>query len=255
MADAAAPDERSPDTTHEDAARQTFAWLASHALASAIHAVSAPLELLCAERPGEALSPRQRELIEIANGGVTRLTQLSDELRLLTHVAEQTTQVSLERVPLTRLLREAIARAQAPLVPDPPRAITSHAPPGLAFCDPTLARRALAAVIENALRFSPPPMPVTVEARKQRNRAIIRVHDSGPGVAPADAERIFEPLYVGSPPLMPVGVGLGIGLGLAVARACAEAQGGCLRLEPGDGTGATFTLELQFAGASTRPSG
>ncbi len=241
---------------HEADARQTFSWLIAHALGGVTHSIVNPLSQLETEEPGESLSLRQRALLTLASGGATRLMQLNDDILLLTHAAAQTVEVSLESVPLTTLLREAIEQAQTPDAPDPPRDIRSHATPALplALCDPALARRALAALIENALRFSPHDTPVTVEARKLRDRAVIRVHDDGPGVAPEAAPRLFAALTVGARPRNHVGVGLGIGLGLAVARICAEAQGGGVRLEPPAGAGTTFILELPFAPIAATPS-
>jgi signal transduction histidine kinase len=233
----------------EVAARETFAWIASHALRNVTHSIASSLEMLDAEEQGETLSARQRRLVQLASSSAARLLQVSADLQTLTHAAGQTLQSHCEPITLTTLLRETSAQAQAPLSPRSPRTIDSHVSPGaaLALGDPTLARRALAALIENALRFSPPDTPITVEARKRVGRAHIRVLDAGGGVAPADADRIFEPLVVVARPENQIGVGLGIGLGLAVARACAEAQGGHVWLERAGKVGATFVLDLPLA--------
>lgn len=236
----------------EDAARQTFTWLVSHALGGATHSISNALELLAMADGAETLTPRQRALVENASHATARLMQLSDDIQTLTHRAGASLQTRREPFPLTTLLREAVAQAQTPLAPTTPRAFQSHASPALALGDPTLARRALAALIENALRFSDRETTVVVEARKRHDRAIIRVQDAGVGIAPAEAQRIFEPLHVGARPLHQIGVGLGVGLGLSVARACAEAQGGRVWLEPptaGGAAGAIFVLELPLAPA------
>jgi signal transduction histidine kinase len=69
------------------------------------------------------------------------------------------------------------------------------------------------------------------------------VSDDGPGVPPADRERIFERL-VRLDDARSADAG-GAGLGLAIARGIARAHGGALRcIEPEDGTGATFELVL-----------
>jgi signal transduction histidine kinase len=257
MPDASAPDERSSpapaaSAARETAAREMFAWVASHALRGVTHSIAGSLALLGIQEPGETLSPRQRSLVQSGSAATARLLQLSDDLQTLTHAAGQTLQPRREPLALTTLLREAIAQASATASRQPPREITPRVLPGaaLALGDPALAHRALAALIENALRFSPLQTPVTVEARKRGQHAIIRVHDTGTALISADVERLFAPLTVGAAPRSHFGVGLGLGLGLAVARACAEAQQGRVWLERATDKGATFALELPLATAT-----
>ena len=64
--------------------------------------------------------------------------------------------------------------------------------------------------------------------------------DTGPGVAPADAERIFDRFYRGDRARGPTGSGLG----LALARAVARAHGGEVTCAPAPGTGSVFTVTL-----------
>jgi signal transduction histidine kinase len=66
------------------------------------------------------------------------------------------------------------------------------------------------------------------------------VSDSGPGVAPEDLARVFEPYFTTKEG--------GTGLGLAIARRIAEEHGGRLDLESVPGRGATFTLRLPAGG-------
>lgn len=252
MSDTPAPDGRQ---RHDE--RRVFSWLAAHSLNGVTHTIAGALALLSAEPAGQPLTPDQRMLVGIARDATAQLMQLSDDVQLLTHAAAQTLELHPQRVPLTTLLRESVAQAQAPTPPDPPRDIRTRIPPALppAWCDPALTRRALAALIENALRFSPRDACVHVEARKRGDWAIISVRDAGEGVPQNEAERIFEPLYSGERRRTNVGVGLGIGLGLAVARVSIETQGGHLALEPSAGPGATFVARLPLAPQNTSTSG
>lgn len=245
MTDARAP--------RDDAARKNFSWLVSHTLGGATHSIIGALMLLDDTQPGETLSARQRDLVTMANGSAIRLRQLSEDIELLTHLEAGTVQAQREDVPVTTLLREAIEQAQKPSAPNPPREIPSTVTRGLPLlvCDRTLMRRALAAIIENALRFSASDTPITIAARKQGTRVRFHIQNEGPGVAPENVERIFEPLYVGARPRSHAGVGLGLGLGLAVARACAETHGGHVWLESPDVDGVTFLLEIPFTPPSS----
>jgi signal transduction histidine kinase len=81
---------------------------------------------------------------------------------------------------------------------------------------------------------------VRVEAVDSGERITVHVSDSGPGVEPEIADKIFEPLFTTK--------ARGIGLGLAVSRALAQANGGDLRVErPQPGQGATFVVEMPAA--------
>jgi two-component system sensor histidine kinase KdpD len=73
------------------------------------------------------------------------------------------------------------------------------------------------------------------------DRVIVRVVDRGPGIPPAQLERVFEPFYRAG---TSAGGHRGSGLGLSIARGFAEANGGSLHVESLPGQGATFVFEL-----------
>ena len=100
--------------------------------------------------------------------------------------------------------------------------------------------RAVANLVENALRYSPPDEPVRVQVREAGSEVLVRVVDHGPGIPLGEAERIFEPFQRGSRS----GSTRGAGLGLAIARGFAEANGGRVWVESHEGQGATFVLAL-----------
>jgi two-component system, OmpR family, sensor histidine kinase KdpD len=237
------------DPLSSSTAKQTFSSIASHALRGVTFTILGSLSELELEVEGESLSQRQRLMIGNATDGAARLAQVVKDLEMLLKDADHQLEVRREVSPLGALIDEAIAQAQEPFAPDPPRAITRRLPNRLSACyaDRRLARRALAALIENALRFSPPDAPIRVAASRRGDRVVIRVRDAGGGITLEERERIFEPLYVGADPQGDAGVGLGVGLGLAVARVCAEAQGGAVSLERSNAAGASFLLELPLA--------
>ncbi|QEU88149.1 sensor histidine kinase [Streptomyces viridosporus] len=111
--------------------------------------------------------------------------------------------------------------------------------------DAGLLERAMANVVENAVKYSPPGVPVLVAASAHADRVEVRVVDRGPGVPDEAKGRIFEPFQRhGDAPR-----GAGVGLGLAVARGFAEAMGGTLDAEDTPGGGLTMTLTLRAAAA------
>jgi two-component system sensor histidine kinase KdpD len=111
------------------------------------------------------------------------------------------------------------------------------------LADPGLLERALANLIQNALRYSPQTAPARVTAGVVDGVVDIRVSDRGPGVAEADRPRLFRPFQR----LGDSGQGEGIGLGLAVAKGFVEAMGGEIEVEDTPGGGLTFVVRLRAA--------
>ena len=100
-------------------------------------------------------------------------------------------------------------------------------------------QRVLVNVLENALKYSPADERVLVQIGSTSTEAFARVVDRGPGVAPEERERIFEPFHRGARSAAP-----GAGLGLAIARGFAEANAGRLWVESHGGQGTAFVLAL-----------
>jgi len=82
------------------------------------------------------------------------------------------------------------------------------------------------------------------------DRLIVRVVDRGPGIPPAQLERVFEPFYRAGTAR---GGRRGSGLGLAIARGFVEANGGTLHVESLPGQGATFVFELPLERSAPTP--
>lgn len=112
--------------------------------------------------------------------------------------------------------------------------------------DRGLLERAVANIVENAVKYSPDGQPVVVTASALMGRVELRVVDRGPGVPDEAKDRIFEPFQRhGDAPR-----GAGVGLGLAVARGFTEAIGGTLTAEDTPGGGLTMVLTLPVAGGT-----
>ncbi|MFD4142727.1 MULTISPECIES: ATP-binding protein [unclassified Streptomyces] len=117
--------------------------------------------------------------------------------------------------------------------------------------DPGLLERAVANIVENAVKYSPDGEPVLVSADAIGDRVEVRVVDRGPGVPDEAKERIFAPFQRhGDAPR-----GAGVGLGLAVAKGFTEAMGGTLTAEDTPGGGLTMMLTVRTAPgqAAVRP--
>src|SRR5262245_795301 len=117
--------------------------------------------------------------------------------------------------------------------------------------DPVLIDQVVSNLIENAVRFSPPGGQVTVTVAPWRSAVQVRVADQGPGIAPPDRERVFEPFtQLGVAPPDASG---GSGLGLAISRAIVLAHGGRIWIEGAPGGGTAVVFELAVRGAAPVP--
>lgn len=108
--------------------------------------------------------------------------------------------------------------------------------------------RLLGNLLDNAERYA--DSSITVEVARRDGRALLTITDDGPGIAPADRERVFE-RFTRLDTARSRGTG-GTGLGLAIAREIAQAHGGTLHVEDRP-AGARFTLRLPIA--MTSPDG
>ncbi len=150
---------------------------------------------------------------------------------------------------LDEVLRAALADL-SPVESDFSLSIDRDLP--LVQVDPVQMERAFANVLENARRHNG-GHPVSVRARAVRSmaaegvgdRLVVRIVDRGPGIPPAQLERVFEPFYRAG---TAASGHRGSGLGLAIARGFTEANGGRLHVESLPGQGATFVFELPLAG-------
>ncbi len=110
---------------------------------------------------------------------------------------------------------------------------------------PTAMTRLLGNLIDNALAYGAPPVEVTTMSRG--GEAIVEVADRGPGIAPADVERLKQPFTRASDSRARADGAPGAGLGLAIVDRIARLHGGRLDLLPRDGGGTVARVTLPSA--------
>jgi signal transduction histidine kinase len=115
-------------------------------------------------------------------------------------------------------------------------------PSVMATVDPDRLDQVCSNLIENALRYTPEHGTVTVAVEAGEHVVRLVVSDTGPGIDPADADRVFDRLYVSQryQPVRPEGSGLG----LTIVRELVDAMNGAVRVVSTPGSGSRFIVEI-----------
>ena len=186
-------------------------------------------------------SQTQHEFLQVISQETDRLSHLVDDLLDLSRIEGGSLSVSREDWRLPDLVDAAQASAR-PALGD---RLAVHLPDDLpaVSVDRRRMESVLRNLIENAALYAGEAAEVSISAVQENGGLIVRVQDDGPGIPPADAERVFEPFIR----LEPGGEwrGSGAGLGLAICRGFIEAHGGRIWVEPrAHGTCIAFSLPL-----------
>lgn len=234
-----------------NATKDEFLAAVSHELRTPLTTIKTLTRVLLKKNPTEE---ERREYLEDIASECERQIDLVHNLLDLSRVRVGGVEIRSGRVDVGEALRacEQIERAAAAernqeLVVE----LTSDLPPVCA--DMSALRRALCAVTENAIKYTPDGGRIILRARRDgsgNDRVAIEVEDTGPGIRAEDLPRIFERFYRGRLVAGENAVNLdeqevpGIGLGLHLARVLVEGMGGSVEASSRVGHGSTFTLRL-----------
>ncbi|WP_035849102.1 sensor histidine kinase [Kitasatospora azatica] len=191
----------------------------------------------------------EAELLAGIEAGADRLDHLINNLLDMSRLQTGTVTPLIQPVDLDEVVPYALGGVQLDSVRlDIPESLP------MVPADAGLLERALANLIENAVKYSPTGQKVLVKADALApttggGRVELRVVDRGPGVPEEAKEKIFAPFQrYGDAPR-----GAGVGLGLAVARGFVEAMGGTLTAEDTPGGGLTMVVSLPAVGQPPEP--
>lgn len=222
--------------------RRDFLDDAGHELRTPITIVRGHLELL-GDDPAE-----RAEVVRLCTDELDRMARIVDDLLLLAK-AEQPDFVRPQWTSIPELTSDIDAKVRALA----PRAWTMEAlGEGEAEVDPQRVTQAVLQLAQNAVQHTAEGDLVRIGSALTGGMVSFWVTDTGPGVDPAEAPRIFERFARGA-----AGAGRrgGAGLGLAIVKAIAEAHGGRTVVLSRPGEGATFGIELPVGGAVTSRGG
>jgi len=211
---------------------------AAHELRTPLTALHLQVQTLREAAPG----PERDEAVQRLQAGVERATRLVEQLLALAR-EERGGARQREPVEICSLVRDVVEDLL-------PLADARDVDLGVTRADPVVvdgnrdALRVLVRnVLDNAIRYSPPggQVDVSVELDARAGpRALLVVTDQGPGIAPAERERVFDRFY-----RVPGTAAGGSGIGLALVRSIARHHGGDVRLDDAtSGTGLRVQVDL-----------
>jgi two-component system sensor histidine kinase KdpD len=219
-----------------DVARTAILHAISHDFRSPLTAITTAGSAL---RGGAAVSERERsELIDVIEAEGARLARLVGDLLDLSKIEAG----AVSPQPDWCDLHDAVSSAAAHVGAEDQIEFSLPADLPLVRADAAQLERVFSNLIENAVKFSPPGVPIRVAGGAASGRVTVRITDEGPGIPKHHRTHVFEPFFRGRGE-----AGAGSGLGLAICRGFVEANGGRIILQTAPRGGTSFAVSFPMA--------
>jgi signal transduction histidine kinase len=223
---------------------------ASHELRTPLTSALGTIRLLKRSLTGE-LPERPDALVAIASRNLGAMAALVNDLLDASKLEAGRETLALEVVDVASVVKAGLD-AVAAQARDKSVALRATVPAGLTVpADPLKLERVLVNLLANAVKFMPAGGEVTVSAERDTAAVVLRVRDTGEGIAREHLEAIFEPFFqAGGRVARRI---RGTGLGLAICRQIVRLHGGAIWAESeGPGRGSIFTVSLPAMRAGGR---
>lgn len=209
----------------------------AHDLRTPLTNIGGRLELISRDRADAAAVEGH---VEAAEGYLSQLLGIFDALLRLGEVEAGNRKVAFSDVDLSGLVSD-MAEAYGPIFEDANKALTAHVDPGAIISgDRELLEQLVSNLLENAVEHARDAAQVSVSLRFTADTVTLTIGDDGPGISPANRDRIFERFYRADASRSTPGNGLG----LSLVKAIADLHGAVMSLDD-TAPGAVFTLVFQ----------
>ena len=233
-------DDRTARLMEADQRKDEFLATLAHELRNPLAPIRFALESLKLDTP-PATAARARDVIERQVGQLVRLV---DDLLDVSRITANKIQLRREPHPLARVM-ETAAESIMPLATAAQQTLDVGLPqtPIHVFGDGTRLVQIFVNILNNAVRFTPAGGRIWFTADQQDGEAVVRIRDTGVGIAPSALPRVFDMFQQAEPTLE--GSAGGLGIGLALARRLAEMHEGRIDIRsPGLGQGTEVEIRL-----------
>ena len=221
---------------------ESFAADVAHEIKNPLASLRSAIETLAKVEDPEL----RQQLTRIAAHDVRRIDRLVTEISYASRIDAELSRTTFEALDLYRLISALVTERDDRGVNGDcgVRVLRSGEGSARVAGDAPRLQRAIENLLDNAVSFSPAGAQVEVEVSCREGRVLVMVCDHGPGIAPAEREKVFERFHS----LRPPGESFGShsGLGLAIARTIVEAHDGTLTAQArrDDATGACLVIDL-----------
>jgi two-component system, OmpR family, phosphate regulon sensor histidine kinase PhoR len=221
--------------------REQYVGLISHDLRSPLSTIALSASTLKLLRERQGLSELE-EPVEAILRNSRRMAEMIEELLETTRLESGQPMLRKSRFDLGQLAGAVLAHLGAQAT-RPVR--FESAGPVRVLADVGRMERVLENLVGNALRYSPPGMPVAMRVEANESEAVVAVADRGIGIAAEELPKLFQPFYRVAGTRAPNG----LGLGLYNSRLIVERHGGRIWAESEAGAGSTFSFALPMTPA------
>lgn len=229
------------DLREADRHKDEFLDVVSHELRTPLNAVLGFGSFL-QDEVGGPLTPQQHGHVEKVLEGGERMLRLVNDLVDMARVQAGKLDVRLEPTPVRELIAAVVEEARDQALEKRVAFSWDAEVAEDDMIDPDLTRRALAKLVDNAIKFTPEGGEVRIVAREDGEHLRIEVQDTGSGIPPEHEACLFGGFRQGDMSrTREVG---GLGLGLTLSKAYIEAQGGRIGAAKREGIGYTMWIEL-----------
>jgi len=217
----------------EDELKTTFLQAVSHDLRTPLAAILG-LAVTMERDDVEITDEEHRDMARRIASNARKLDAIVTDFLDLERLNRGLADIHLEPIDLGALLREIVA--DSALVAE--RRLAIDVAPITVRADAAMVARIVENLLGNTVKHAPGDSRIWVRLERIDDGALLIVEDDGPGVAPEDRERIFEPFRQGA------GAGSGSGVGLALVAKFAELHDGRAWVQDRVGGGASFRVTL-----------
>ena len=231
-----------------DRRKDVFLAMLAHELRTPLMAITTSAHALAVLPPEE--ETKRGKLRTVISRQAANIAKLVDELLDISRIAAGKLNLRLRPVNLGEVLRHVVQTVEATgRVQEKQITLSEADTPVVVVADPVRLDQVFRNLVDNAVKYSPPGAPIQVSLRLERQDAVVRITDSGIGIAPDDLPHIFETFRQTEIGIRHAGDGLG--LGLPLVRGLVEQQGGRITaMSDGLGRGCEFEVRLPVAPAA-----
>jgi PAS domain S-box-containing protein len=247
------------DITREvevDRLKSEFVTNVSHELRTPMTSIKGYADLLLMGAAGP-LQADQARFLDIIRSNADRLSLLVNDLLDISRIESGRVELVMRPTDVGDVMRDVVATLEGRIRDEgKPMSVQADLPSGLpaVWADRERLTQVLMNLADNAFNYTPGGGTIRLEAEhvSERREVVVRVTDSGIGIAPDEQPRVFDRFYRGEDAL--VLASSGTGLGLAIARQLSEMHGGRLWLDRSDvGRGSTFACAIPVAPSDQTP--